>query len=427
MTWRWVRALLAALVSPDYRKLWLSIAVANSGRWAMVLAIGWLLQTLTGSSLWVGASLFAMQGPALVFAPLAGVLADRLPRTKILALALATASLASAVLAILAARHLAGRFEVIGLALVLGVAASFQSTTWAALLPNVVDRDALLNATALQGAARQGAEFLGPALAAPILALVGPWAVFALCALLYGTSALVPLGIRRGVHGDHKLGPGILAPLRQGVAYVRQTEPLGALVVIVGLHCCLTMDFMALLPGFLQSRLHAGSDVYGATMTAIGLGAILGCLPLTAVRSLHLRRRLYLITALCSGASLVAFGLMRSETSALVAAVTVGGSQAAFMAITGTAVQERCSDDFRGRLSSVYTLLTMGSMALFTWAYGALGVVIDPGIIMVAAGSAFVIAVIVALTISPIVRELCAIGATASGAPLVALAEGEAM
>ncbi len=419
--------MLAALVSPDYRKLWLSVAVANSGRWAMVLAVGWLLQTLTGSSLWVGASLFAMQGPALVFAPLAGVLADRLPRTKILALALATASAAAAVLAILAARHLAGRYEVIGLALVLGVAASFQSTAWAALLPNVVDRDALLNATALQGAARQGAEFVGPALAAPILALIGPWAVFALCALLYGTAALVPLGIRRGVLGGRELGPGIVAPLRQGIAYVRQTDALGALVVIVGLHCCLTMDFMALLPGFLQTRLHAGSDVYGATMTAIGLGAILGCLPLTAVRSLHLRRRLYLITAMASGASLVAFGLMHTETLALAAAVTVGASQAAFMAITGTAVQERCADEFRGRLSSVYTLLTMGSMALFTWAYGALGVVVDPGIIMVGAGSAFVVAVSVALLISPTVRGLCAVGAAPPEPRLLPLAEGEAM
>jgi MFS family permease len=418
--------LLASLALPDFRRLWLSIAVANAGRWAMVLAVGWLLQALTGSSLWVGASLFAMQGPALLIAPLAGVLADRFPRTKILALALASAAAASGALAVLAVRHEAGRFAVIGLTLVLGIAASFQSTAWQALLPNVVGREALLDATALQGAARQGSEFLGPAMAAPVLALAGPWAVFALCAVLYGAAALVPLGIRRGTRGEGLLERGFLAPIRQGVAYVRRADPLGVLVLVVALHCCLTMDFMGILPDFLQSRLHAGSDVYGAAMTAVGLGAILGVLPLTAVRSLRLRRRLYLISGLASGATLVAFGLMRSEAPALAAAVTVGASQAMFMAITGAAVQERCADAFRGRVSSVYTLLTMGSMALFTWAYGALGVVVDPGVIMVSAGSAFVLAVAVCLAVSPTMRRICALDGEPAVAGPLPLAEGEA-
>ena len=70
-------AMFAALRIKEYRPLWLSVAVANSARWAVVMAIGWLLLTLTHSAVWVGAGMFALQGPALVAAPLAGMLADR--------------------------------------------------------------------------------------------------------------------------------------------------------------------------------------------------------------------------------------------------------------------------------------------------------------------------------------------------------------
>jgi len=415
----------ASLASADFRRLWLSVAAANSGRWALILAVGWLLQTQTHSSLWVGASLFGLQGPSLLVAPLAGIVADRFPRTGVLSLALATAGAGSAALAVLAWRHQTSLPAVLGLTLLVGVAAAFQSVSWAALLPNIVGPRALLNGVALQGIARQGSEFVGPALAAPILAVAGPWAVFALCALLWGTAALQPLFMRRTEAGQRLGGRDFLLPFRQGLRYVRAASPLGLLVAVVSLHCCLTMAFMGILPGFLQAHIGGGSAVYGAAMTALGLGAILGALPLTTVRDMRLRGRLYLISGLLSGATLLLFGLMRTEAAALALALTVGASQAMFMALTATAVQERCADAYRGRVSSVYTWVTVGAMATFNWSYGALGTLTDPARIMVATGGVFAIAFAVFVTGSPTMRHLCALGPAPAAAAAVALAGGE--
>jgi predicted MFS family arabinose efflux permease len=390
---------------PDYRRLWFCVVVANSGRWILALGAGWLLFNLTHSSLWVGASFFTIQGPALLISPLAGVWADRYDRRLLLALALALAAFATGMLALLTLLGLATLGPVLACTLLCGVAFSVQGTAWGSLLPGVVPRDTLPNAVALQGTARQGAEFLGPALASPLLVTAGPSAVFACAACCYGGAVLLALriAVRRAPHLRSRERP--FAPLRDGLRYALAVPLLGSVVLLVAFHCSLTMTYQGMLPQFAGNLLAGDGKVYGALMTAVGIGAIAGTLTLAAVANRRYGSG-YIISALASGAALLALGRSGNVATALVAASAVGASQAVFMAISLTFLQQLAADAYLGRVTGLYNFLASGTMAFLSLGLGTLAGRIVPAVLMTITGGGFVL-VVLAMLAAPAFRQLC--------------------
>ncbi len=401
-----MRQLFGSLGLPNFRRLWLVIAEAGCGQWALQLAVGWLVQNLTHSTFWVGASLFALMIPNVVAAPWSGVLADRFHRGRLLAAALGLSALGCLGLAALAVLGRDAIWPILGLVLLLGVGGTLLSTASTALLPNVVEDTDLLNASALQAIAQRGSEFVGPALAAVLLAATGSWAVFALCAAFYAVGAWQSRGIHpRTAAPRSSTGVGFM----DGVRYVRANPPLGVLIGILLGHCGLTMAYMGILPAFVQGALGGGAGLFGSIMTLVGLGSILGALPLMVVKNLRLRGRLYLISALASGLSTAVLGLSRSPAAAVVAAVAVGASQSMFMTIAFAEVQERSSDHFRGRVSAIYLLVAGGAMAVANWGYGFLGAVVAPAHILTVIGTAFILIFLVVAAGSDPLRSVCSL------------------
>src|SRR5919201_1508658 len=158
-------AVFAALRHTGYRWLWLSNAAGNSGRWAFSMAIGWLTLELTHSGFWVGAAVFVSSGPVFLISPFAGLLADRFDRGLVLATAFAVAAAASGGIALLSLMHMLSLPAVLVLGTTFGIGFAGQTTAWNVLLPQLVRGEELLNAISLAAIARQGSEFLGPALA----------------------------------------------------------------------------------------------------------------------------------------------------------------------------------------------------------------------------------------------------------------------
>ncbi len=404
--WRGAAAVFQSWRFPDYRRLWLCIVVANSGRWSLALGAGWLLFNLTHSSFWVGASFFCIQGPALVVSPLAGVWADRYDRRRLLALGLGLAVFATATLSFLTLLGVASLAPVMVCTLLCGIAFSVQGTAWGSLLPNVVPRDNLPNAIALQGTARQGAEFVGPALAGPLLAVAGPGAVFVFAACCYGGALLLALRIEvRRLAPTQRWG-NPFAPLRDGLRYVRAVPVLGSVVFLVAFHCSMTMTYQGMLPQFASQLLADDGKVYGALMTAVGLGAIIGTLSLAAVSNQRWYGTAYVMTALTSGTTLLLLGRSGTVAPALVAAFTIGASQAMFMAISLTFLQQLSPDAFLGRVTGLYNFLASGTMAFVSLGLGGLAVRIAPSTLMTIAGGAFVAAVLLFIGV-PAFRQLC--------------------
>lgn len=398
-------SLLESLRVPAYRRLFFSVTSANSGRWALLMGIGWLLQLRTHSPFWVGAGVFMVQAPIIVITPLAGVYADRYDRARMLATSFIAAAVTCLLLA-LTAFYAVSLPVVLGTALVFGVAYSFQSTNWNALTPNLVPPPMLGNAIALLTFARQGAEFLGPLLAGPLLAFYGPAPVLVLCGVFYGVAALIAFRIPRvAIQGSGASTVRVWKALGDGLVYVRERPVVLVLMILVGLHCVLTMAYMGLLPTYTTVNLKGGSSLYGLLMTVTGLGAGLGTLILAGLRHVDRRPLLFIGVTVVSGLSLLGLGASEVPALALASVVLMGLSQASFMTLLQIYIQTRVGDAYRGRVLSLFSVVTLGTMAIGNWLWGAAGQVIGAGWVMIGLGGGFTAVALLMLWISPHLKQ----------------------
>lgn len=401
-----------ALHHPAFRFLWLGMLGGNSGRWAFTMLASWLAYSQTHSAATVGLTVFALQMPAILLSPASGVLADRVPRHRLLIGALSVCGAAVLVaMALLAAGALNAPALVL-IAFVIGCGTTVQSTAQNALLPRTVHPDALFEAVALQGTARQGSEFFGPAIASPVLALWGPMAALAVMAVLFLAAAVPVLVLGSMVHAPatenrpRKGAAADLGMLADGARYVWQHDILLPTLLLVATHCLLTMSYMGLLPTLAQGAgIHAGAS-YGGLMTTVGLGAVAGTLTVaTALRGAHAGRLLWVLSLL-SAAGVSSLGLATTEAALEGAAFLVGAGTATFMAVAAVRIQRATDDAMRGRVMSIYLLLAGGSMAVGNWAYGALAADVPARTLVIAMGVVFALVVVVAGTFWRPVRRV---------------------
>lgn len=412
--------LLAAFRFREFRLLWLSVATANSGRWVMAMGVGSLLYDLTHASAWIGASMFLVQAPSLVVAPIAGVLADRVDRRFLLTFGLALATVASGALVALTALGIASTPAVLLCVLLLGISFGFQGTASSALVPRAIPRDSLANGIALLGTARQGAEFLGPALAAPLLLGIGPSGVFALAFLCYAGATALPLRLRPHAPAPGRAYRHAFEPLEEGLRYLVATPILWIVAVLVALHCGLTMTYQGLLPAFARASLGRGDGAYSSLMTAVGFGAMAGTLGLAAIARHRLYSAAYVVTAAASGLALAGFGAAHSLPAALAGAALAGAAQASFMAVSLTLLQEVAHPAFLGRVTGVYNFIASGAMAALSWGFGAVATATAPAPVMLAGGVAFTCVVVAAGLAWPQARRLFRNGVALPSVPVAA-------
>ncbi len=290
--------------------------------------------------------------------------------------------------------HVLSPMGMIIMSLMFGLASSTISVSVNALVPTLVPRDGLYNAYSLQAVGQRGTEFVGPILAAPLYAAFGPQSVYLFCAGIYLLTLVLifRLKVPRVQVVDKE---AFFQALARGFHYIRSSRSLSAMIVLVGLHCALTMAFLGMLPVFVQKDLGLSthSSFYGMLMSMVGLGAIIGTLVLAAITSHKVRTVLFWVSAVVSGLSLAWLGSSSTPVSSIVAILVVGSSQAVFMTITIAIVQESTVEAVRGRVTGVYLVLASGLMSLANWLYGALGVSISPRFIMLTTGLLFTIIV----------------------------------
>jgi MFS family permease len=348
---------------------------------------------MTHSSFWVGLGLFLTQGPVILLAPFSGALADRFDRRTLNLISSLVSAGVTAIFGILTWARIDSLAVWMVLALLFGLSFVAQMTIRATLTPSMVPADKLLNATSLVQVGLQGAQFAGPLVATPILAAGGPAAAWAFCSLLYLASAA--LGARIGeVRGGGRREDGGFG-LTVAYRYLRSRGAVWVAVWAVALHCMLTMSYQGMLPMFVAVDLHAGPATYGALLTAIGLGAVIGSLALAQFSGPRHRAALFVYALVLSGVALALLGLTRSAGFALVLGFFVGSSQAMFMSMTLAIIQSSVEDEYRGRATSFYQLITLTPMALFGWGMGGFADITEPRPLMIASGIAFILAMAV--------------------------------
>jgi MFS family permease len=395
---------LSSFRYPAFRWLWFSNLAGSAGRWTLVLVLSVQLLQMTHSSYWVGLGLFLTQGPAILLAPFSGVLADRMDRRTLNVLSCMGSAVITALFALFTRLHVDFLALWMALALLFGVSFVVQMTIRATLTPSTVPSEGLLNATSLVQVSLQGAQFLGPLLATPILATGGAALAWAFCSALYVLAAALSLRIGevRGGGDRHSVGTGLVLAYRNlrlhGAAWVA--------VLAVAIHCTLTMSYQGMLPMFVATDLHAGPETFGALLASIGLGAMIGSLALAQFSGRPYRPALFVYSMVVSGVALLVLGAATNAGYAVALGFLVGSSQAMFMSITLAIIQSAVDDGFRGRATSIYQMITLTPMALFGWGMGGLADIAEPRPLMVACGLAFLVVMAIYAAASTRLRAL---------------------
>jgi MFS family permease len=367
----------SSLVYQDYRRLWIATACGQAALWALVVLRGALVYELTHSNAWVGFVTMAAHLPSLIVTPFAGLLADRFERRNLLALTYSLNLGVSVLLAYLVVSGQATEFHVLVLAICNGIIRATEMPTNQALLPNLVPRERLLNAIALNQLMQQGARMIGPLCILPIIRFIGPQPAFFMSALLYVIGWTQVLRIRTASRGVMVANQGVFFNLAAGIRYI-YTHPLVLTIILLTVfHCALTMAYEAMFPFFARAQLHltAARDLFeGPTylMIGVGAGAVLGNLTLARMSGSLLRGRLFLWLGFLSGLTPIVLGCTTTIATAMLAAAAVGASTATFMTLSHSVVQGLAPDGMRGRIMSANTWHVQGATSGFNAVNGLL-------------------------------------------------------
>jgi len=330
------------------------------GTWMQTVAQAWLIYRLTGSGALLGLLGFVGQIPILLLSPLAGLVADRWPRQRVV-IATQTASMLLAF--ILAALTMTGHilvWEIIGLATLLGIVNAFDVPARQSFLIEMVGRDDLLNAIALNSSMFNGARVAGPAIAAAVVAVVGEgW-----CFLLNGVSYLAVIaGLflmriekTKTVHD----GAAPLEKLREGLRFARHTKPIRALLTLAATVSFMALSYSVLMPIFADRILHGGVNAYGQLMGAVGVGAMFGALVLAMRQQLRGLGNVVAYSATGLGASLVLFSVSHWFWVSFTILMVSGFTMMMQFTATNTLIQAMVPDQLRGRVMALYSMMFLG-------------------------------------------------------------------
>jgi MFS family permease len=349
-----------ALAHRNFRLYLAGQGVSIIGTWTQQVAMAWLVYRLTGSPLWLGVVGFAGQIPALFLTPLAGSLIDRCDRHRLLLLT-QTASLAqSAALALLTLTGAVAAWQVVALSLFLGALNAFDQPARQSFLSELVGRDDLANAIALNSSVFNGARLVGPALAGLLLALTSPGVCFIANALSY-VAVLAALCAMRLPRRERPTARGrLLGGVWEGVAYAWRSAPIRALLVLIGLFNMAGMAETTLLPVVATQALAGGSTTLALLSGAAGLGAFAAAVLLAVRRSTSGLERWIAAASGVYGVGMIAFSFAGAAWAAALLLSVTGFTLLLLTAAANTLLQTLAAEDKRGRVVSLYTMMVTG-------------------------------------------------------------------
>jgi MFS family permease len=362
-----------ALRSPVYRRFLLAAMVATVGGFMQATAQGWLVLEITNSPGLLGVVAAAAGLPTLFLAAVAGVLADRLDRRRLLVATNLAGALFAGILALLTTLGAVEYWEVLVLALLNGVALTVQMPTNQAVVSTIVDRSSIGNAVALNSAQYNLARILAPAAAGIAIAAgglaIGFWvnaiALFLVAILLSGLAIPGPRVLDR-------VQAALWRDLNDGLRYVAANRVLAILVVLPSVPALFVLNYLTFIPVYARDILETGPIGLGLLTGSIGIGALLGALSLATLRPSGGSGRLMLAGLGVVATGLIAFALSRWLPLSMVALAVMGGFQVAYYSTTNTLIQVLSPARLRGRILSLYVLTSIGLIPIANLVGGAI-------------------------------------------------------
>jgi len=369
---RWLPATLRALHHRNFQLFFAGQLISLIGTWMQSVAQSWLVYRLTGSSLQLGAVGFASQIPVFLVAPLGGIAADRLNRQRVVIGTQVASMILAFILAALTLSHTVQVWHVFVLASLLGVVNAVDIPARQSFLVDMVGKEDLMNAIALNSSMFNGARIIGPAIAGILVAKIGEgWCFFA-NAVSY-IAVIIGLVMMRVPRPSRLASSGpALAHIIEGFRFARHTTPIRALLLLLGLVSLVAMPYTVLMPVFADKVLHGGARGLGILMGATGVGALLGALTLATRAGVTGLGRWVAFSCGGFGISLVLFSFSRNFWISAVLLLPVGFCMMLQMSSSNTLIQAMVPDHLRGRVMAMYTMMFMGMAPFGSLFAGAL-------------------------------------------------------
>jgi MFS family permease len=360
---------LEPLRTPIFRWIWLAALGSNVGTWMQNVGAAWLMTSLTTSPLLVALVQTATTMPVFLLGIPAGAIADLMDRRRLLLLTQTWMLAAAAILGALTLMHATGPWTLLALTFALGIGATANGPAWQATIPQLVPRDQLPAAVALNSVQFNIARAIGPAFAGLVLTIWNPGFAFVLNAISFlGVVAVLYFWAGENVTTEPR-NESVVSAMWAGIRYVRHAPVMIAVLVRTGAFALAASALWALLPVIAQTAGH-GSGGYGILLGSLGVGSVLGASFFSRLRSLAHPETLINGGIAVYAAATLALGTLHGLLP-LVGAMFAGGL--AWMTVMSTfnvAAQLSLPKWVRARALSVYILVFQGGLAVGSWLWG---------------------------------------------------------
>jgi MFS family permease len=366
-----------ALRHRDFRLFWSGNLLSNIGTWMQNIAQGWLVLQLTNSAFWLGVVGFAASAPILLFALIGGVIADHVDRRKLLMVTQSAMMIFAFIMAGLAFWHVIKVYQIVLLALGTGIAMSLNTPSYQALVPQLVPREDLTNAIALNSAQFNMSRVVGPTLGSFAMALVGTAGNFFLNGLsfLAVIVALTRIRYRQPAAADEG---HLWQKMKQGFAYVFRQPNILSLVVLVAIGSLLAIPYLTFVPYFTRDVLHHNERGLGILMACSGVGSFFGAI--TIAHFTHIRWRGKFVVRFGAGlfAAIIGFTFSHIFWLSGLLLATAGYCMIVMVATINSLLQHLAEDNMRGRVMSIYSTAFLGLPPIGCLIAGSLSRLITP-------------------------------------------------
>jgi MFS family permease len=356
---------LRALQHRNFRLFFIGQFVSRTGYWMQGMAQGWLVYRLSQSSFMLGLVAFAGQFPAVLLGLFAGVVADRFNRYRVVLCTQTLFMLQALLLGVLTMSGWITVWEIFLLALLAGVLQTFEMPARQTFLQEIVGKDDLASAIALNSALVNGARILGPALAGALVATVGEGACFSVNGICYLAIIGGFLAMRLPPQtATNSSTTSTSAFIREGVTYAFHTPAIRLLLVLIAALSIISTPYTVLMPVFAKDILHGGAGGLGLLMGAAGTGAVVGSLFLARHQGTDKLGRTIAFALVRFGIGLILFSFSRHFWLSLLLLPLVGSGFMVPMSASNTLLQTLTPKHLQGRVMSLFLMMFMGTPPL---------------------------------------------------------------
>jgi len=363
---------LGALAHRNFRLFIAGQGISLIGTWMQSIALGWLVLDLTNSPFAVGLNSALRSLGVLVFTLYAGIIADRVDKRRLIIVTQSLQMVEALVLALLVWTHVITVWQVMVLAVFFGVVTAFDIPTRQSFIVELVGKEDLMNAIALNSSMFNAARVVGPAIAGALIGIVG----VGTCFFLNGVSYIAVIGgliaMRLPPFRPVPVESSAWGGFREVLQFLRGDRRVRTLVMLTSVLSIFGFPYLVMMPVFARDVLHVQAGGYGALTAAVGVGAMLGALTI-AVNSgrITLRGPLMLMGGTAFGLLIVLFAASRSFGLSLAVLGLGGCAMIVNNALTNTMIQTSVPDQLRGRIMGFYSFVFVGLSPLGAFQAGA--------------------------------------------------------